>query len=457
MGKIKNLNIAIFIDRDVTIRHFLDSNTFDFLKKNNNVKLVFPPIGDKRISNHKNPEKFGFEYEFIKIPERRSQLWKWIFFIKILTYKKGKDWKVIRRVYSWAIGKKMTFFFKISTLPIVRLVVIKLIRLIIESYKVDNLNSFINSFKPDILIHPSTFQGVFINELALISNKLNIPFILLMNSWDNPCLKNSSIFEPSIVGVWGEQTKYHAVKYMGLPPHKVKILGSAQFQCFNKKAKKNKAEILQEYKFNKDSILILYAGSSLGSDEFRHLINLEKLCLDLDKNLKIIYRPHPWLRDISTTSKILNMDSNIIRIDKKMIPFMHKVINKEISHFYSTDYNYTHQLLEVSDIVISPLSTILIESLCHGKQSICLIPEDEDSAISFKDKKNLPCYKEVIECNSINTVTNIKNLKEALLLSYKKCQIKESGSINKKEAEFFVDINKPTYENRLIECIEELI
>ena len=54
-----------------------------------------------------------------------------------------------------------------------------------------------------------------------------------MNSWDNPCLKNTSIYEPSIVGVWGEQTKYHAIKYMGLNPNKVRILGSAQFQCFN--------------------------------------------------------------------------------------------------------------------------------------------------------------------------------------------------------------------------------
>ena len=38
---------------------------------------------DKRISAHKNADKYGFDYEIIKIPERRIQLWKWIFFINI--------------------------------------------------------------------------------------------------------------------------------------------------------------------------------------------------------------------------------------------------------------------------------------------------------------------------------------------------------------------------------------
>ena len=32
MSKLNNLKIAIFIDRDVTIRHFLDSGVFDDIK-----------------------------------------------------------------------------------------------------------------------------------------------------------------------------------------------------------------------------------------------------------------------------------------------------------------------------------------------------------------------------------------------------------------------------------------
>ena len=457
MKKLKNLNIAIFIDRDVTVRHFLDSDIFCDLKKNNNIKLVFPPIGDKRIRDHKNPEKFGFEYEFIKIPERRIQLWKWIFFIKILSYKKGEDWKIIRKVYSRVIGKKMSIIFKISSLPVLKYFIIKLIKFIINTYKIENLYSFFNIFKPDLVIHPSTFQGVYINELAILSKKLNIPYILLMNSWDNPCLKNTSIYEPSIVGVWGEQTAYHANKYMGLPSEKIKILGSAQFQCFNDKFNLTREMFLKEYGFSNETILILYAGSSQGNDEFRHLKLLERICLELDKNIRIIYRAHPWLSDIKTAKKILNIKSNIIKIDKMMLPFMKKLINKKIYSFYSTDYKYTHDLLGASDIVISPLSTILIEALCHGKESICLIPKDEDSVVFFNDKRKLPCFKDIIESKVINTVENIEDLKDILFLSYEKCKLRETKIVNKKNAQFFADMNKPYYKERLKKCIEELI
>ena len=89
MTKLENLNIGIFIDRDVTVRHFLDSEIFNGLKKDNNVKLIFPPLGDKRISSQKNAKKYGFDYQFISIPEKRILLWKWIFYIKTLSFKKG--------------------------------------------------------------------------------------------------------------------------------------------------------------------------------------------------------------------------------------------------------------------------------------------------------------------------------------------------------------------------------
>ena len=457
MKKLKNLKIAIFIDRDVTVRHFLDSGIFNKLSQNNNIKLIFPPIGDKRISSHKDAQKYKFDFEFIKIPERRIQLWKWIFYIKILSFRKGEDWKVIRRVCSLGIGKKMSIIFRISSLPLLKNLVIKFIRFIINIYKIEDLYNFINNYKPDIIIHPSIFQGVYINELALISHEYKIPYILLMNSWDNPCLKNTSIFEPSIVGVWGEQTKYHALKYMGLPNKKIKILGAAQFHCFKQKYNKTRDMILKEYQLSTKTKLILYAGSSQGNDEFRHLLYLEKICTQLDSNLKIMYRPHPWLSDVETAKKILNYKSNIIKIDKLMIPFMKKIIKNEISSFYSTDYNYTHDLLGASDIVISPLSTILIEALCHGKESICLIPEDEDGGIFFKDKKKLPCFKDVIDSDSIKTVENIEDLKKAIILSYQKSKMPDTEIINKKKANFFVDMGEPSYQDRLQECINDLL
>lgn len=456
MRDISGLKIAIFIDRDVTVRHFLESNIFYKLSKKNQIRLVFPPLDDKRISNHKNPQRFGFKFDFIKIPERRIQLWKWIFYTKIQSFKFGKDWKSLRKVYSISVGYKMKYFFKLAALPLVKELTIKILKFIINKYEINQLEDFINSFKPDLLIHPSIFQGVFINELSLISKEYNIPFILLMNSWDNPCLKNTSIYKPTIVGVWGPQTQFHAIKYMGLDKKRVKVLGSAQFQCFKEKNNLSRDQIISEYGFSGNTTLILYAGSSKENDEFKHLLYLENICKSINQDLKILYRPHPWLSDIETTKNIINYQSEIIKIDRTMIDFMHMVINGTINNFYSTNYKYTHDILNAADIVISPLSTILIEALCHGKESICLIPKEEDVGKIFAYWKELPCFQDVINSPSIKTVEEINELEGVIKKSYKVCKKEKNIKLNKSLASFFVDMKGKSYEDRLQDCINEI-
>lgn len=456
MQDISGLKIAIFVDRDVTVRHFLDSNIFHKLAKNNELRLVFPPLNDKRISSHKNPQRFGIKYNFIKIPERRIQLWKWIFYTKIQSFKFGKDWKSLRKVYSISVGYKMKYLFKLAALPFLKELTIRVLKFIINQYKIEHLEDFVKSFKPDLLIHPSIFQGVFINELALISKEYNIPYFLLMNSWDNPCLKNTSIYKPTLVGVWGPQTQYHAIKYMGLEKERVKILGSAQFQCFKKNNKLSRDKILSTYGFNDKTTLILYAGSSKENDEFKHLLCLENICRSLNKNLRIIYRPHPWLSDIQTAKNILNYQSEIIKIDNTMINFMNMVIKGTINTFYSTNYEYTHDILNASNIVISPLSTILIEALCHGKEAICLIPKEEDIGKRFAYWKKLPCFQDVIKAPSIKTVEKLYELEEVIKKSYKVCKDAKNIKLNKENASFFVDMRGKSYEDRLQDCINQV-
>ena len=456
MKDISGLKIAIFIDRDVTVRHFLESNIFNKLSKKNQVRLVFPPLNDKRISNHKNPQRFGFKFDFIKIPERRIQLWKWIFYTKIQSFKFGKDWKSLRKVYSISVGYKMKYFFKFAALPLFKELTIRILKFVISKYEINQLEYFINSFKPNLLIHPSIFQGVFINELALISKKYNIPYILLMNSWDNPCLKNTSIYKPTIVGVWGPQTKFHAIKYMGLENNRVKVLGSAQFQCFKEKNKLTREQFISEYGFRDDATLILYAGSSKENDEFKHLLYLENICKSMNQELKILYRPHPWLSDIETAKNIMNYQSEIIKIDKTMIDFMHMVIKGTINNFYSTNYKYTHDILNAADIVISPLSTILIEALCHGKESICLIPKEEDIGKRFAYWKKLPCFQDVINSPSIKTVEELNELEGVIKKSFKVCKKEKNIKLNKNLASFFVDMGGKSYEDRLQDCINQI-
>ena len=51
----QKLKIAIFIDHDIMIRHFIHSNVFSKLSKKHHVDFIFPPQGHKRVSLDPTP------------------------------------------------------------------------------------------------------------------------------------------------------------------------------------------------------------------------------------------------------------------------------------------------------------------------------------------------------------------------------------------------------------------
>ena len=50
----KKLKIAIFIDHDIIIRHFIHSQVFNKLCSYHEVDFIFPPKGNRRITLNPN-------------------------------------------------------------------------------------------------------------------------------------------------------------------------------------------------------------------------------------------------------------------------------------------------------------------------------------------------------------------------------------------------------------------
>ena len=57
--------------------------------------------------------------------------------------------------------------------------------------------------------------------------------------------------------------------------------------------------------------------------------------------------------------------------------------------FLEADYLDTRDILESVDGVISPLSTILLESMIIGKAPLCFMPIDEEEADHFNFTKKI--------------------------------------------------------------------
>jgi len=78
------------------------------------------------------------------------------------------------------------------------------------------LDALLEDERPDVIIHPCVLEGAFLNDLIVATQARGIPFVVIMNSWDNPSTKQAMAGSPDYLLVWGEQTKRHAIEFVGV-------------------------------------------------------------------------------------------------------------------------------------------------------------------------------------------------------------------------------------------------
>lgn len=454
---MKKLKCSIFIDADIIVRHFLDSNIFKDLIEKHDVKFVFPQKSHKRINSldfEKLEKKYDLEY--INQDSKRLSIWRRLLFIDQMRLRFGYQNKSIRYLRQQTNSWKFVIISFLLGLPIIWSIYSKIQknRLLRNSNK-EILNHF-QKFKPDIIIHPSVLEGIFINDLIILKKNLKIPLIVIMNSWDNPSTKKAVIGKPDYLFVWGKQTYLHAIKYMKMKPEKVIKFGAAQFDIFSNKIYLKHEAFRALYKLRKDQVVILYAGSSKSTNEIEHLSILDKAiknkCL---KNVKIIYRPHPWGGGGKGGKNLLNKKWKNIIIDKTMLKYL-EYIKKGGNKKFLSDYNDTHLMLSNVDAVISPLSTILIEATILGKPTLCFLPFSDNSN-HFQIDVKLIHFHEFFQNDNFLKAYGYNELipKVNELLSKTK-----NYNISKKlknESDYYVKKFNQSYSKRILNFVEKSV
>lgn len=456
MTKSKKLKIAIFVDHDIMIRHFIHSQVFSKLSKKHDVDYVFPPVGHKRVTL--DPSHHIKNSTILRIPtdSLRRSIWLRRKHVEVMRGGFNKYARDSRKTYRLVTPKKVEIFHAILALPI-----------IFEIYKLWtnyrsksnpnlHLKKLIKKKKYDIFINPGIPNGLFINDLLVESKKEKIPLIFIMNSWDNPLFGRLGPGNPDLFLAWGPQTVKFAQKYMALPKEKIKDFGSAQFDIYRKKQKISKAEFLEINKISSTKKIILYAGGSLGTNEYEHLKLLEN---EIDKgNYKdslILYRPHPWGGGGNQGDKIFEEKWKHVQIEDTMKQYL-EGIKKKGYHLTFPDYSDTHVVLSYCDCVISPLSTILIEAAMHGKPVICFIPLEDIEARHFQTVHSLPHFREFQNENNVILAKSRDELKSKLQILFEKTEDKNFSKKMKLMSTKYVSSFKTSYADRLLTLIEEL-
>ena len=453
---MKKVRCLIFVEVDVVVRHFIHNATFLDLCEKHEVKFIFPKEGNKRFDAI-NPEnlKLSTKYERLDHDENRYNTWKQLFHIHQLRFKFGKQEQAMRNFRRKTLKWKASTLYTFLGLPIIWNIFnyIKHNKLL-KRVNIDMLNLF-DKFQPDLVIHPCVLEGLFINDLLQITKLKRIPSIVIMNSWDNPSTKSAMIGQPDWLLVWGEQTKKHSVQFCNMPESRVVKFGAPQFEIYNKIPKYSKQDFCKKYGFRKKQFILLYAGSSKGTDEVKQLNLLDgAINKGILKNIKIIYRPHPWGQGGRNGLNIIDMKWKNIVFDKSMIVYLKQLKNGVRSKFLS-DYKDTHDILANVDAVISPLSTILLEAAIHGKPSLCFLP-NTDKSLHFEIDSALLHFKDIFASKLFLKANGYSELITETVKLIEFSKLKNISKKLKEAADYYVKNFEQPYSKRLNQFVEKL-
>ena len=236
----------------------------------------------------------------------------------------------------------------------------------------NDISSYLKNIRPDAVIMPTSAYDPIVIDIINICQKESIKTVLLVDNWDNLSSKSILWRRPDAVGVWGEQTKEHAIEIQGLRIDQISCIGTPRFEQYFEK----RHQLLGSHF---DFKYILFVGQSLPSDE-RRIVQLidDILCSPpfKENGIKLVYRPHPWAMDQSIAS-VESFKSVVIdpQISAKKLD-SHRVEK------FQPSLDYYPSLLQNAEFVVSSLTSMLIEASIFRKRVIAVAHNEPNNYTS---------------------------------------------------------------------------
>jgi len=379
----RDLNYIGFFE-NVTI----NSHYFIFTNKNN----VPKNLDKKNYIITKRPNFFRYHIWDIRHYLLRTNYEKNIF--------KTKPRQNLDLDYIKIILCNLLFFFKLDRL------VIHIFNKILNFSQPKNYE-FLKKFK-EIIFFGSP-KDLNFDDLMYVCKKNKIKSKLIFTNWDNATTKPYYL-KPDEVYCWGRETSKLSKKI-----HKIssKEIGSIRFEKHREVKKKynhiKKNQIKKKLNLDRNCKYLFFAGVTFPFDEKNSLKILNNVIDKKYKNLKIIYKAHPYGR---------------VKVDNIFIKKLKNIIVIPENKF--SEFKNYYFLLNSIEGIISPFSTMVLEGLYYNKPALCLAFNDNNMntfdwnnnslfqphlQILRKYKNPIWCYeKSKLEEKFIFFVNNLKKL-----------------------------------------------
>lgn len=314
--------------------------------------------------------------------------------------------------------------------------------------------------EPDFLVMPSSLVDLVTNDVLREAQRKSIPSLVLQSGWDNVSSKGMIYFQPTLLGVWGEQSKKHAMAIQGVAEDRVICMGSPHYEVFRQPpAPAGRSRLMERLHSPPEKSLILFGGSFRQFDETALLRKLDEAIEAKGMNVHILYRPHPW-RALRTEDDFFQHRWAHVTMDPEIVQAYRKGKDERCqvsSNDFVFSMDYLRDALTTVDAVISPMSTLILESMISGRPVLAVAfndgvhywSADQTSEMThFKELKNV---EGVTWCRSPEEV--VRNM-PGLLESSRSEGLRQSLG---KSTEYFVRLGNETYGQRLLSTVRSML
>ena len=240
------------------------------------------------------------------------------------------------------------------------------------------LHTLIKRLRPDLVIAPSGGFDTLVWDGLRSAQALGIPTLMLIQNWDNLSSKGLFPVRPDYLGVWGEQSVEHARRIHGFEPERVATLGAPSFEgYFRHRPGSTDSPFPFRY--------VLFAGCFAPFDERAALRRLDRAIDAAELDVTVVYRPHPHRMPRAKPDFIDEDD------------FAHVVLDPQMRDHYAVSIaeqggsaspkrrrmkpqmpalDYYPALLEHAELVVCPLSTMIVEAALFERPVIVVAYDD---------------------------------------------------------------------------------
>lgn len=317
------------------------------------------------------------------------------------------------------------------------------------------LKSIIKELNPDLVLVPNGGLDPNAHEVIALGKKMNYKTMLLVDNWDNLCSKSRFPINPDYMCVWGNQARDHANEFHQIDGSKVFCAGTPRFDVYQN-YKNNKDFLKDKYQEILNFPYILFAGCWPQFDEIGvlEILNdlMEKHKKILPQGCKILYRPHPWGENYDKLDLLISKGLKNIAIDPQMAKK-----SRPDDWTKRTDFqpklDYYPFLLDKSEFVICPLSSVLIEASLMDKKVLALAHDDGKSFLnpSFC-YKNSDYFEGLERINSTKLLFHIENLDMLF-----KQMITIDMQVDREALSYYIIDDNELYPDRIANICRQLI